>query len=251
MSRQDEAKKAAGRRVIEEFVRDGMTLGLGSGTTSHLFVRELGRYVADGMQLVCTPTSRATIEVAREAGIETVDPNEVGLIDLTIDGPDEIDHDFNMIKGGGACLLWEKIIAHASRQMITICDETKIVDRLGNFPLPVEVVPFAWHQTRQRIRECLEHHGLKDARLQRRETNGQTVITDCGNFIIDCHCQSIPDAAALETALNTIPGVVENGLFTRESDGMVVGFFDGRSEVHMRPGLPASRRPVGSNVRNN
>ncbi|TAN00319.1 MAG: ribose 5-phosphate isomerase A, partial [Rhizobiaceae bacterium] len=143
MTAQDEAKKAAGRKVIEEFVRDGMKLGLGSGTTSHFFVRELGRHVADGLKLTCTTTSRSTNDVAREVGIAITDPNEIGEMDLTIDGPDEIDHDFNMIKGGGACLLWEKIIAHASKRMITICDESKIVDRLGAFPLPVEVVQFA------------------------------------------------------------------------------------------------------------
>jgi ribose 5-phosphate isomerase A len=137
MSAQDEAKKAAGRRVIAEYVRDGMKLGLGSGTTSHFFVRELGKHVADGLKLTCTTTSRSTNDVAREVGIALTDPNEIGEIDLTIDGPDEIDRDLNMIKGGGACLLWEKIIAHASKRMITVCDETKIVDQLGAFPLPV------------------------------------------------------------------------------------------------------------------
>ncbi len=144
MSTQDEAKKAAGRRVIEEFVRDGMKLGLGSGTTSHFFVRELGKHVAGGMKLTCTTTSRSTIDVAREVGIRITEPNEIGEIDLTIDGPDEIDRDFNMIKGGGACLLWEKIIAHASKRMITICDESKIVDRLGAWcrkPLPTTAFP--------------------------------------------------------------------------------------------------------------
>ncbi|MGR3199686.1 MAG: ribose 5-phosphate isomerase A, partial [Paracoccus sp. (in: a-proteobacteria)] len=131
MSQQDKAKKLAGRRVIDEFVRDGMKLGLGSGTTSHFFVRELGRHVAEGLKLTCTTTSRSTIDVAQEVGIAITDPNDIGELDLTVDGPDEIDRDFNMIKGGGACLLWEKIVAHASKRMICICDETKIVDRLG------------------------------------------------------------------------------------------------------------------------
>lgn len=234
MSKQDEAKKAAGRRVIDEFIRDGMKVGLGSGTTSHFFVRELGKRVAEGMSLTCTVTSRSTIDVAREVGIAITEPNEIGEIDVTIDGPDEIDRDFNMIKGGGACLLWEKIIAHASKQMITICDESKIVDRLGKFPLPVEVVQFAWKQTERQVRKVLADHRISNARIERRMRDDQPLVTDSGNFILDCHCGAIGEAAKLEIALNMIPGVVENGLFTRESKGMVVGKFDGSTYVEMR-----------------
>lgn len=234
MGSQDEAKKVAGRRVIAEFVRDGMKLGLGSGTTSHFFVRELGLHVAGGMKLTCTTTSRSTNDVAREVGIEIVDPNEIGEIDLTIDGPDEIDRALNMIKGGGACLLWEKIVAHASKRMICICDETKIVDRLGAFPLPVEVVQFAWKQTERLVARILAENGITGAPISRRMRDGQPVVTDSGNFILDCRCGVIPDPGRLEVELNRIPGVVENGLFTREAVGMVVGCFDGSSYVTMR-----------------
>ncbi|UHD44035.1 ribose-5-phosphate isomerase RpiA [Aureimonas altamirensis] len=234
MSAQDEAKKVAGRRVIEEFVTDGMKLGLGSGTTSHFFVRELGKLVADGLQVTCTTTSRSTNDVAREVGVAITDPNEIGLIDLTVDGPDEIDRQFNMIKGGGACLLWEKIIAHASTRMICVCDETKIVDRLGGFPLPVEVVQFAWKQTQRQVADILAAHGLADVEMVRRTRDGTPVVTDSGNFILDCKCIAIEDPATLETELNRIPGVVENGLFTREAAGMVVGRFDGTSYIQMR-----------------
>ena len=235
MSQQDEAKKVAGRRVIADFIHDGMKLGLGSGTTSHFFVRELGKHVANGLRLTCTTTSRSTNDVAREVGIEITDPNEIGELDLTVDGPDEIDHRFAMIKGGGACLLWEKIIAHASKQMICICDETKIVERLGSFPLPVEVVQFAWKQTERMVAGALVRHGIKGATITRRIRDGQPVVTDSGNFILDCHCGPvIADPAPLEIALNQIPGVVENGLFTREAVGMVVGCFDGTSHVTMR-----------------
>ncbi|MCO4319179.1 ribose 5-phosphate isomerase A [Phyllobacterium sp. 21LDTY02-6] len=230
---QNEAKKVAGRRVIEEFVHDGMKLGLGSGTTSHFFVRELGKHVANGMKLTCTTTSRSTIDVAREVGIAITDPNDIGELDLTIDGPDEIDRQFNMIKGGGACLLWEKIIAHASKRMITICDETKIVDSLGAFPLPVEVVQFAWKQSERMIARVLAEHGIQ-ASIDRRMRDGQPVVTDSGNFILDCKCGVISNPRSLEIALNQIPGVVENGLFTRESAGMVVGCLDGSSYVKMR-----------------
>lgn len=234
MSAQDEAKKVAARMAIKEFVRDGMKLGLGSGTTSHFFVRELGKHVAQGLKLTCTTTSRSTNDVAREVGIELTDPNEIGELDLTIDGPDEIDGDFNMIKGGGACLLWEKIIAHASKRMITICDETKIVARLGRFPLPVEVVQFAWKQSERMILNTLRVHGVAQVKTDRRMRDGMPVVTDSGNFIIDCHCGAIPSVRELELALNMIPGVVENGLFTRESDGMVVGCLNGSSYVKLR-----------------
>jgi ribose 5-phosphate isomerase A len=234
MNSQDEAKKVAGRRVIADFVRDGMSLGLGSGTTSHFFVRELGQHVANGMRLTCTATSRSTIDVAREVGIEITDPNDMGEIDLTIDGPDEIDRAMNMIKGGGACLLWEKIIAHASKRMICICDETKVVDQLGGFPLPVEVVQFGWKQTERLVARTLAEAGIPDASITRRQRDGQPVVTDSGNFILDCHCGVVPDAGALEIELNRIPGVVENGLFTREAVAMVVGCFDGSSYVTMR-----------------
>lgn len=234
MSAQDEAKKLAGRKAIEEFVRDGMILGLGSGSTSHFFVRELGKHVANGMTLTCTTTSKSTTAVAQEVGIAVTDPNELGEIDLTIDGPDEITRDFAMIKGGGACLLWEKIVAHASKRMITICDETKIVDALGAFPLPVEVVQFGARQTERLIGRVLAEHGLPDVRITQRMRDGAALVTDSGNFILDCHCGRIDGPAALEQALNMIPGVVENGLFTRESQGMVVGNFDGTATVTLR-----------------
>ncbi|MBW1245925.1 ribose 5-phosphate isomerase A [Pseudomonas tolaasii] len=234
-NQQNEAKKVAARRVIEEFVRDGMKLGLGSGTTSHFFVRELGKHVANGLKLTCTTTSRSTNDVAREVGIEITDPNDIGELDLTVDGPDEIDGQFNMIKGGGACLLWEKIIAHASKRMICVTDETKIVDHLGAFPLPVEVVQFGWKQTERLVQRVLTEHGIRDVQIIRRERNGETVVTDSGNFILDCHCGPvITEPAPLEIELNRIPGVVENGLFTREAAGMVVGCFDGTSYVRMR-----------------
>ena len=124
-----------------------------------------------------------------------------------------------MIKGGGACLLWEKIIAHASKRMITVCDETKIVEQLGAFPLPVEVVQFAWKQTERMVADALARHRIKNAVIARRMRDGQPVVTDSGNFILDCRCGAIPTPGKLEIELNRIPGVVENGLFTRESQG--------------------------------
>lgn len=234
MKPQDKAKVASGKAAIDEFVFEGMKIGLGSGTTSHLFVRSLGEYVRDGLKITATTTSRSTTAVAREVGIEITDINEIDQLDLTIDGPDEIDHNFNMIKGGGACLLWEKIVAHASSKMITVCDETKLVETLGTFPLPVEVVQFGWVQTVRMITSVLERHNISAADIYQRQKDGAPVVTDSGNYIIDCKCGRIPDPAKLEIALNMIPGVVENGLFTREADGMVIGYFDGTAKTIMK-----------------
>ena len=234
MITQDEAKKLAGLKVIEQFIKNGMVLGLGSGTTSHFFVRELGRHVSNGLDVTCTTTSNSTSEVARQVGIDVYDPNELGEIDLTIDGPDEIDNDFNMIKGGGACLLWEKIIAHSSKKNITICDETKIVADLGTFPLPIEIVQFGWKQTNRLVKNVITSNCLVEVETHLRTVDTKPVITDSGNFILDCNCEKIKDPKKLEKELNMIPGVVENGLFTRESAAMVIGKFDGTVDVLFR-----------------
>ena len=234
MITQDEAKKLAGRKVIEQFIEKGMVLGLGSGTTSHFFVRELGRHVGNGLDVTCTTTSNSTSEVARQVGIDVYDPNDLVKIDLTIDGPDEIDKDFNMIKGGGACLLWEKIIAHSSTRNITICDETKIVANLGAFPLPVEIVRFGWKQTDRLVKNVISSNYSEHVETYLRSVDSQPVVTDSGNFILDCKCERIIDPGKLEKELNMIPGVVENGLFTRESTAMVVGKFDGTVDVLFR-----------------
>ena len=231
---QDRAKIAAGKAAIERFVRAGMKIGLGSGTTSHFFVRSLGERVRAGLDITATTTSNSTTAVAAEAGIEITGIDAIGAIDLTIDGPDEIDAQLRMIKGGGGCLLWEKIVAHASGRMITICDETKRVDCLGGFPLPVDVVAFGWVQTRRRVERELERAGIAAAQVRRRERDGAPVTTDSGHYILDCACRRIEQPEELEMRLNMIPGVVENGLFTREADGVVVGRLDGSTHIEMR-----------------
>lgn len=234
ISPQDQAKIAAGKAAIEQFIFDGIKIGLGSGTTSHFFVRSLGEKVRDGLNIIATTTSRGTASVAAEAGIDILDINEIGELDLTIDGPDEIDDQFRMIKGGGACLLWEKIVAHSSKKMITICDETKLVDCLGAFPLPVEVVQFGWQRTEHMIAQVLFDAGITEVDIYQRRQNGAPVITDSGNYIIDCKCGRIEDPQDLEIRLNMIPGVVENGLFTREATGMIVGNFNQTTNTVMR-----------------
>src|SRR6202171_5002816 len=143
-SAQDEAKNAAAAQAIERFLKDGMTIGLGSGTTSRWFVRILGERVAQGLRVTGVPSSKSTGQLAQEAGVALADLNDVGQLDLTIDGADEIDAKGRMIKGGGANLLWEKIVASGSDKMVCIGDESKLVERLGKFPLPIEVIPSAW-----------------------------------------------------------------------------------------------------------
>ncbi|MFW6693266.1 ribose-5-phosphate isomerase RpiA [Streptomyces sp. MAR4 CNX-425] len=227
----EKAKWAAGTGAIETYVRDGMRLGLGSGTTSHWFVRALGAAVADGLDVVGVPTSTGTRDLAREVGVPLTTLADVERLDLTVDGADEIDHDGAMIKGGGACLLWERIVADASDRMVAVVDDSKVVATLGAFPLPVEVVPYAWESTTRSIARLLDSLGYGAPALRRRERDGEPVVTDSGNFIVDARLKAVTDPLALDGQLNWIPGVVENGLFTGIADEMVVGFADGRYEV--------------------
>ncbi|NMH79678.1 ribose-5-phosphate isomerase RpiA [Pseudonocardia xinjiangensis] len=229
---QDRAKVAAGRRALDTFVRDGMLLGLGSGTTSHWFVRSLAERVRDGLDVVGVPTSTATRDLALELGVRLADLNDVPELDLTIDGPDEIDGAGSMIKGGGACLLWEKIVARASRRMVTVLDDTKIVPTLGAFPLPVEVVPFGWVSTRRHLSRRFADAGLGEAPITNRMRGDELLVTDSGHYILDAHLGAIPDIPGLAAVLNDIPGVVEHGLFVGIADEMVVGHPDGSAEVH-------------------
>jgi len=167
-SAQDEAKKAAAAQAIESFLKDGMIIGLGSGTTSRWFVRILGERVAKGLRVTGVPSSKSTGQLAQEVGVSLADLNDVPQLDLTIDGADEIDSQGQMIKGGGANLLWEKIVAIASKQMVCIIDESKMVETLGRFPLSVEVIPFAWRSTERHLRKLFEKAGLGEPVIEMR-----------------------------------------------------------------------------------
>ncbi|RKT89046.1 ribose 5-phosphate isomerase A [Saccharopolyspora antimicrobica] len=238
---QDKAKWASGTAAIEAYVRDGMKLGLGSGTTSHWFVRALGEAVAQGLDVVGVPTSTGTRDLALEVGVPLTTLAAVERLDLTIDGADEIDHDGAMIKGGGACLLWERIVADASDRMVAVVDDSKLVDTLGAFPLPIEVVPFSWESTRRSIARLLGRLGYADPDLRLRTAGGETVVTDSGNYLIDAHLGSIEDPTALDGQLNWIPGVVENGLFTGIADEMIIGFPSGEHEIRDTGSAPSAR----------
>jgi ribose 5-phosphate isomerase A len=227
LSPQDRAKRASGAAAIDLYVRPGMKLGLGSGTTSRWMVKVLGERVKAGLDVVGVPTSTGTAELAREVGVPLAELDDLGELDLTLDGADEIDRQLRMIKGGGACLLWEKIVAAASKRMVALVDDKKVVETLGAFPLPVEVIRFGWKSTERLLGRLLAGHGLDGRKITLRGGPASPLLTDSGNLILDCHLGAIPDPDALEAALNRIPGVVENGLFCKVADAMVVGYPDG------------------------
>jgi ribose 5-phosphate isomerase A len=230
-SPQDEAKRAAAAKAIEIFLRDGMTIGLGSGTTSRFFVRILGDRVKEGLRVVGVPSSKSTGELAQQVGVPLADLNDVEQLDLTIDGADEIDAKGRMIKGGGANLLWEKIVASASRKMVAIVDESKRVERLGRFPLPIEVIPFGWRSTERQIKSLLKEAGFADVRIDVRGGTGRPLVTDSGHYLLDCHLQAIADPDFLARNLNQIPGVVEHGLFIGIATDAVIGKADQSAEA--------------------
>jgi ribose 5-phosphate isomerase A len=230
-SAQDEAKRAAAVKAIETFLRDGMTIGLGSGTTSRWFVRILGERVGSGLRVTGVPSSRSTGDLAKEVGVPLADLNDVNQLDLTIDGADEIDAKGRMIKGGGASLLWEKIVGYASRKMVAIVDESKVVEHLGRFPLAVEVIPFAWRSTERNLRNLFKDAGLSDVQIDLRGGLEKPLITDSGHYLLDCHLREIPDPDNLAAELSQIPGVVEHGLFIGIATDSVVGHTNGSTEV--------------------
>jgi ribose 5-phosphate isomerase A len=217
----DNAKRMAAERAAE-FVRDGMRLGLGTGSTAAHFVDCVGERVAAGMKLICVPTSEATRKQAEKLGIPLSTLDETPELDLTVDGADEFDQNLRLIKGGGGALLREKIVASASARMIVITDASKSVARLGRFPLPVEIVPFGAEATRRAIGKMLADMDQSGAIKLRTGADGLVFVTDGGHYIYDCALGSIAAPEALARALHEIPGVVEHGLFLGLADAVIV-----------------------------
>src|SRR5579875_1050826 len=209
--KQRAAEAAAG------WVRDGATIGLGSGTTVELVVRALAARVRAGLRVRAVPASERTAALARAAGIAVVGFEPVERLD----GADEVDPAFAMIKGGGAALLREKVVASAAETIVIAVDSTKVVERLGRFPLPVETVPFAWPH----VARLIARLGVPVAR--RLGPDGAPVITDNGNVVLDCAFGAIPDPAGLERELKAIAGVAEVGLFVDLCDVLLIGAGDG------------------------
>lgn len=211
-----------------EFVEEGMTLGLGTGSTAKHFVELLADEVADGLVVRSVPTSEQTRRLAEAHGVPLLDVEQVEQIHLTVDGADEVDELGNLIKGGGAALLREKIIANASDHMVVIADSSKHVERLGAFPLPVEVTQFGFTITAKKVFDVLVASGVERPKVQLRMSDDNTpLVTDGGNFILDCHCKRIPDAEATAARLSAIPGVVEHGLFIELARTVIIGGEDG------------------------
>lgn len=208
-------KELAGSKV-SDFIKDGMVLGLGTGSTFYYAIRTIGDMVKKGLSIKAVSTSASTDKLAESFDIPLVSIDEVDEIDLTVDGADEVDSNFNGIKGGGGALLFEKIVAKFSKKNLWVVDSSKLVDKIGAFPLPIEVVPFA----RENVCKRLQALGYNP---KVRIEGGEKFVTDSGNHIIDVNLGIIEDPYRMEIDLNMIPGVVENGLFLGVVDIVVVG----------------------------
>lgn len=212
----DEEKRLAAQHSLT-YVRDGMCLGLGSGSTAAVMLELLGQRVREGLCVRGVPTSETSRALAEREGIPIIGFDQVSGLDLTIDGADEVDPDLNVIKGGGGALMREKIVASLSRRVIIIVHSLKQVSCLGGFPLPVEVVRFAWQPLAARLAE------LGVSPVLRRRPDGNPLVTDEGNYILDCAFGRIEDPVALAARLDAMPGVVDHGLFVGVAHTVIVG----------------------------
>ncbi len=209
-------KKMAAEKAVEH-VDNGMVIGLGTGSTVKYAIKKLGERVNTGLKIEGIPTSLRTKKLATELNIPLVDLNDYTKIDLTIDGADEVDSFLNLIKGGGGALTREKIIAYHSKKEIIVVDETKVVKKLGiDFPVPVEVTKFGWNATKKTLEEL-------GCTTELRTIMDEVYITDNSNYILDCDFGKINEPESLEKEINSIPGVIENGLFIDLADEIIVG----------------------------
>ena len=213
----DSLKRAAAVKAVE-FIRDGMIVGLGTGSTANYLIMALGEKVRSGLRLGAVPTSKETAMLAAQSGITLIETDAPWDIDVAVDGADQVDPAFNLIKGGGGALLKEKIVAASAKQFVVLVDHTKRVPVLGGpFPLPIEVIPFGWGSTARAI------EALTRSRVVLRERHGAPFKTECGHLIVDVHMPRIDRPDELDAALNQIPGVVETGLFVGRTTVLIVG----------------------------
>ena len=222
----DSLKRAAAARAIE-FVRPGMRVGLGTGSTAAHFVALLAERVRAGLDIIAVPTSEATRAQAARLGIVLTTLDETPELDLTVDGADEIAPDLTLIKGGGGALLREKIVATASARMVVIADESKWVSVLGRFPLPVEIAPFGATVTQRMVKAAVSGEGDAVPAPLRRDQNGHAFVTDGGHWLLDAHLRRIADPRALASKLSAIPGVMGHGLFIGLAQAAIVAGPDG------------------------
>ena len=227
----DEYKKTAALAAAE-IVRHEMTIGIGTGSTAAHFITALGDKIRNGLYVKAVPTSQDTARKAEAAGIDLIEPDETTIIDLAVDGTDEVDGAKSLIKGGGGALLREKIVANAAKRFVVIADASKKVAELGAFPLPVEIDRFAFALTVRAVRETIGELGYAGADVSLRAgPAGPAFISDGGNFILDCRLKRIANAVALERALIEIPGVVETGLFIGVADEIILAGPDGVERI--------------------
>ncbi|EKG2417132.1 ribose-5-phosphate isomerase RpiA [Listeria monocytogenes] len=217
-------KKIAGEKACE-WIEDGMVVGLGTGSTVYYTIEKLGQMVNNGLHITGVATSEETTKQAEKLGIPLKSLNDVTEIDVTIDGADEIDTNFQGIKGGGGALLREKMVANASLKNIWVVSEEKLVRTLGEFPLPLEVIPFGWKQIERILAKEQIQTNL------RKQSNGEVYVTNNGNYILDIVNQSFTDAKMWQEKLAQIPGVVEHGLFLDYVDVIICGKANGETEI--------------------
>ncbi|EBF5169019.1 ribose-5-phosphate isomerase RpiA [Listeria monocytogenes] len=217
-------KKIAGEKACE-WIEDGMVVGLGTGSTVYYTIEKLGQMVNNGLHITGVATSEETTKQAEKLGIPLKSLNDVTEIDVTIDGADEIDKNFQGIKGGGGALLREKMVASASLKNIWVVNEEKLVRTLGKFPLPLEVIPFGWKQIERTLAKEQIQTNL------RKQSNGEVYVTNNGNYILDIVNQSFTDAKMWQEKLAQIPGVVEHGLFLDYVDLIICGKANGETEI--------------------
>lgn len=222
----DAWKRAAAEKALE-YVSPDMKIGLGTGSTAAHFVDLIGKKVQDGFKVTAVPTSEPTRQQAERLGIPLATLDDVLFLDLTVDGADEFDNQLRLIKGGGGALLREKIVATASEKMVVIADFSKRVERLGHFPLPVEVVRFGISASMNLMEIVCADAGCEGDMAVRKTSDGAPFVTDNGNLIVDCSFGRIDDPEALDEALKFVPGVVEHGLFLGIADHAIVSGPDG------------------------
>lgn len=220
MLSQDEMKQRVGIYAAT-LVRNGMTIGLGTGSTANALIRALADRMKEGLQFTAVPTSGRTRDLATQLGISITEFDDVTTIDLAMDGADEISPQLNLIKGGGGAMLQEKMIAHTAQRFIVLGDESKLVQRLGGVPLPVEVVPYGWNQVQRKI----ENLGCDKVVLRVRD--GKTYVTDHEHYILDCHFHGIKHPDELNAVIKSIPGVVDTGLFLHLAKTAIISYVDG------------------------
>jgi ribose 5-phosphate isomerase A len=219
-------KRDAAARALQ-LVKPGMRLGLGTGSTAKHFVELLGERVRAGLDVICVPTSEQTRALAETWRVPLTTLDETPELDLTVDGADELDTSLRLIKGGGAALLREKIVAAASGRFVVIADATKLVDTLGRFPLPVEVAPFGLASTERAVGRAIAASGCHGSVTLRRDKAGGILVTDGGHYILDAHLGRIARPDVLAAALANVPGVMEHGLFLGLATGAVLATADG------------------------